>query len=112
MGGTPNWFDRSHPHTAGCVYWFCGQCCDWFECSDKLWWNDDFEEKMDSVSKNIYSQRLKSREKQKVERCLRFKDQREMGLKYKRKMKLKAAEIRKKEKSKTMSRSRSRLLRK
>merc|ERR1719295_2002285 len=63
----------------------------------------------DSISKKIYSQRLKTREKQKVERCLPFKDQREMGLKYKRKMKLKAAEIRKKEKVKTKTRSRSQL---
>merc|ERR1712217_900719 len=63
----------------------------------------------DSVSKNICSRRLKSREKQIANRSHRFKDQREMGLKYKRKMKLKAAEIRKKEKAKTKNRSRSRL---
>merc|ERR1712079_608998 len=66
------------------------------------WWNKE------SVSKEICSQRLKSRKKQKAERCLRFKNRKRKRLN-ERKMKLKAAEIRKKEKTKTMKRSMSRL---
>merc|ERR1712217_185324 len=66
------------------------------------WWNEEL------VSKNIYSQRLKSRQKQKEEICYRFKNRKRKRLN-ERNMKLKAAEIRKKEKAKSKGRSRSRL---